>query len=382
MTIKLYDYDSHLKEFQANVTACRGCDGQYQIVLDQTAFFPTGGGQAADTGTLNDVPVVDVSEVGQSIVHWATSPIPVGTTVNGTIDWSKRFDRMQQHSGEHIVSGIIHQLYGYLNVGFHMGSNAVTIDYDGPLTAADLKRIEHLANEAVANNVPVSAYYPEPEKLSSIDYRSKLDLTENVRIVSIEGYDTCACCAPHVSNTGEIGLIKLLDCTHHKGGVRINMLCGFRALEDYNNKFEQVTSISKLLSAKQYAVSSAVTNLQQNFEEVKQKLALANRKLAQSKLQTLSETSGNLLLFEPDFDAVTLREMVNTGMQLCSGICAAFSGEDGNYRYVIGSRFVDLSSVTKELNLALHAKGGGTASMIQGSANCTKHEIETYFDAK
>lgn len=382
MTVKLYDLDSHLKMFNAKVIACHSSNGQHQIVLNQTAFFPTGGGQASDTGTLNDIPVVDVSEDGQTITHWTTSPIAVGTEVCGKINWTQRFDRMQQHSGEHIVSGIIHQLYGYENVGFHMGSNAITIDYNGILTLEDLNRVEQLANKAVVKNVAVIACYPQPEQLSSMNYRSKLELTENVRIVSIEGYDVCACCAPHVSNTGEIGLIKLLDSTPHKKGVRINMLCGFRALEDYKNKFEQVTAISRMLSSKQNDVSLTVTKLQKNFDEIKQQLASANRKLAQAKMQAINPTSGNLLIFEPEFDAVTLREMVNTGMQLCSGICAAFSGEDGNYRYVIGSHFVDLVTITKEINSTLHARGGGTASMIQGSAHCTKTEIERYFNGK
>jgi alanyl-tRNA synthetase len=212
-----------------------------------------------------------------------------------------------------------------------------------------------------------------------MNYRSKLELTQNVRIVSVKGYDICACCAPHVSNTGEIGLIKLLDCTPNKGGVRINMLCGYSALEDYNNKFEQVAAVSRLLSAKQNEVSFAVEKLQKNFEDVKQKLALVSQRLIQVKMQNITRTEGHLVIFEPEEDIVNLREMVNTGMQLCGGICAAFSGEDGCYRYVIGSTVVDLLEITREINRALNGRGGGVASMIQGSANCTRHEIEEFF---
>jgi alanyl-tRNA synthetase len=379
MTIKLYDQDSHLQSFRARVISCHPLNGQYQIILDQTAFFPGGGGQAADTGFLNQIPVINMSEHDQTIIHCTDTPIQVGTEVLGVIDWDQRFRRMQHHSGEHLVSGLVNQLYGYDNVGFHMGNNVVTMDYNGSLTPEDLKRIEYLANEAVVKNVPVTARYPRPEELATMNYRSKLDLTENVRIVSVEGYDTCACCAPHVSLTGEIGPIKLLDCTPHRGGVRITMVCGFAALEDYVQKFEQVISISRLLSAKQDEVYLAVLKLQDQLGEANQKLAIMSQKLVQAKMEGITQTEENLLLFEPELDSVALREMVNIGMLRCGGICAAFSGEEGFYRYVIGSQRVNLQAMTKEMNQALHGKGGGTASMIHGSAQCTRAEIEAYF---
>lgn len=382
MTKKLYDLDSHLQSFQGRVLACKEQDGTYGIVLDQTAFFPPGGGQAADTGTLHGIPVMDVSEQEQCIVHWLMAPIAVGTEVIGLIDWDTRFRRMQNHSGEHIVSGLIHQLYGYDNVGFHMGSQAITIDYNGVLTAEEVKRIERLANEAVVKNVAVSARYPSPEELEGMTYRSKLALTENIRIVSIEGYDICACCAPHVSHTGEIGLIKLLDCSPHKKGVRINMLCGYPALEDYQKKFEQVLAISKRLSSKPDGVSAAVEQLLRSYEEAKQALSSAYRELAQAKIQAIPQTEGNLILFEEGWDPATLRDLVNAGMQRCSGICAAFSEEEGAYRYVLGSNCVDVSALGKEMNQALHGRGGGSASMIQGSVQSTKGEIEAFFAMK
>jgi alanyl-tRNA synthetase len=379
MTIKLYDLDSHLREFEGLVMACYSVGEYYHIVLDQTAFFPTGGGQPADTGTLDNIPVLDVSETSQGIIHCTNMPIAVGAVVLGNIDWNQRFRRMQNHSGEHIVSGLINQLYGYDNVGFHMGSKTVTIDYNGILTREDFMRIEYLANEAVVKNIAVAAYYPTPEELSAMNYRSKLELTENVRIVAVEGYDTCACCAPHVSNTGEIGLIKLLDLIQYKGGVRINMLCGFSALDDYNGKFEQVAAISRMLSSKQDKISSAVEKLQNDMDEVKQKFTSLNQKLAQAKMQTIVKTTGNLVIFESEIDTVTLREMVNMGMQFCGSICAAFSGEDGCYRYIIGSTSVDLKARAKEINRSLNGRGGGSTNMIQGCVYCTKKEIETYF---
>ena len=379
MTIKLYDLDSHLKTFQGHVTACHAVNGQYHIILDQTAFFPSGGGQAADAGTLNDQPVLGVSEQDGTVIHYTKELISVGTEVVGQIDWDTRFRRMQQHSGEHIVSGLIHQVYGYDNIGFHMGSHAVTVDYNGKITWEELKQIEYRANEAVMSNIAVIARYPAPEELSGMEYRSKLDLTENVRIVSIEGYDICACCAPHVSYTGEIGLIKFLDCMPHKGGVRINMICGFRALEDSINKYEQLTEISRMLSAKTDEAASFVEKLLHQLEEAKQGLAAMGRRYAQARMEAISPAQRNLLLFEPDLDPVTLREMVNVGMERCEGICAVFSGEDGGYRYVMGSKSANLQAMTKEINQALHGRGGGTTGMIQGSVQCTRHDIEGYF---
>lgn len=382
MTIKLYDLDSHQQTFQGKVTACREVGGQYHIVLDQTAFFPSGGGQAADGGTLNDIPVIDVSEQGGDVIHCTPAPIPVGTEVLGQIDWDTRFRRMQQHSGEHIVSGLIHQRFGYDNIGFHMGSQAVTIDYSGAITWEELKQIEYLANEAVMKNIPVTAWYPTPKELAAMEYRSKLDLVENIRIVSIAGCDTCACCAPHVAYTGEIGPIKLLDCAPHKGGVRINMLCGFSALEDAVKKYDQVMEISRMLSAKTNETALAVQKLLHQLEDTKQSLAAMERRYAQAKLEALPPTSGDLLLFEPDLGPVTLRELVNAGMERCEGICAVFSGADGAYRYVIGSKSADLKAMAREINQALNGRGGGTAGMIQGSVSSTRHEIEDYFGTK
>ena len=381
MTIKLYDVDSHIHSFSAHVLACHPLDGKYQIILDETAFFPGGGGQAADTGVLNEIPVINTCEQDQTIIHCTDTPIQVGTKVLGAIDWDKRFRRMQHHSGEHVVSGIVNQLYGYDNVGFHMGNNVVTMDYNGSFTPEDLKRIEYLANEAVVKNVAVIVRYPKSEELVTMNYRSKLDLTENVRIVTVKGYDTCACCAPHVSQTGEIGPIKLMDCTPHRGGVRITMVCGFAALEDYVQKFEQITAISRLLSAKQNEAYLAVIKLQDQLGEANQKLAIMSQKLVMAKMEGITNTKGNLLLFEPELDIAALREMVNMGMLRCGGICAAFSGEEGFYRYVIGSQSVNLQAMTKEMNQALHGRGGGSESMIQGSAQCTRAEIEAYFYA-
>ena len=235
-TIALYDSDSHLRAFDAQVLRCEPADGGWAVVLDRTAFFPEGGGQGADHGTLGGVPVRDVQISGGEIVHFTAQPLPVGATVRGELDWARRFRHMQNHSGEHIVSGILHRLYGVDNVGFHLGAADVTIDLNGELTRAQLDDAEVRANAAVTANLPVIAEYPDPARLAVMTYRSKLDLTENIRIVTVETCDVCACCAPHVSRTGEIGVIKLLDAMRHRGGIRIWMAAGSMALEDYRVK--------------------------------------------------------------------------------------------------------------------------------------------------
>lgn len=379
-TIKLYDADSHLYDFDASVISCEKTDKGFAIVLDKTAFFPEGGGQPADEGTLNGIAVTDVQIKDGVITHTTAEEIPAGSAVKGAVDSEIRFRRMQNHSGEHIVSGLIHKLFGYNNVGFHMGSEDVTLDLDGVLTREDLDKIEMLANRAVYENVNVRAEYPSPEILKDLDYRSKLDLTENVRIVTIEGYDVCACCAPHVNKTGEIGIIKLLDFLKYKGGVRIHMLCGFDALEDYNRRYKNVAAISAKLSAKQAEVYEAVERLSAELSAEKQTAGELKRQLVAMKIAALEPTDGNMVLVEKDMDMLNLRNLVNEAVQLCGGICAAFSGSDENgYNYIIASKNVPLRAEAKAINAALNGRGGGKDEMIQGSAKASEAEIRAYF---
>lgn len=381
MTTKLYDLDSHCRVFSAQVLACAPAEGgKWYITLDQTAFFPEGGGQPADQGTLGSVQVLDVREKGDAIVHITDGPLSPGQTVTGTLDWDLRFRRMQCHSGEHVISGLAHSLYGCTNVGFHMGESEVILDFDKELTADQLAHIEDLANQIITENRPVTAQYPTPEVLAELDYRSKLDLTENVRIVTVEDCDVCACCAPHVKHTGEIGLVKLLDSMRHRGGIRIWMVAGRLALEDYRVKQENVAAISAALSVKQPQAAQGVERLKQELQEVTLALKEARQALMAEKAKALPETEGNLCLFEDDLDSNSLRSLANAGMEKCSGICAVFTGSDqAGYRYVMGSRTVDLRAKAKEINQALGGKGGGQPTMIQGSVTANREAIQAYF---
>jgi len=382
-TEKLYYVDSHICTFEAKVLSCEQQDDRYAVVLDRTAFFPEGGGQVSDTGRLGGANVTDVQMIDGEIVHYTDAPVAAGETVSGELDWELRFRKMQNHSGEHVVCGLVHRMYGYDNVGFHLGSQDVTLDLNGELDLEQIREIELLANRVVAENVAITAECLSDEQLIGLEYRSKLELTEDVRIVTIEGYDRCACCAPHVSRTGEIGMIKLLDFMRYKGGVRIHMQCGLDALDDYNDKYDNVARISALLSAPQERTAEYVENMLAEVQRYKQKIYELNRQIIEIKLGTLQSVEGNLCIFEQGFGIEELRAMVNGAVDKCTGICAVFSGDDENgYSYVMGSRTIALRSRAKEINSALHGKGGGTDVMIQGSVKATKEEIERYFAAE
>ena len=361
---------------------CDPAGERYAVELDQTVFFPEGGGQPADTGVLGGAHVLDVQLLPDAIVHYTDAPLTPGAQVRGEIDWPQRFRRMQGHSGEHIISGLIHSEFGFDNVGFHLGEDAITMDYSGELTWPQLMDIERLANEAVYRNVQIRTEYPAPEQLAHMEYRSKLDLKEDVRIVTVEGYDVCACCAPHVSHTGEIGAIKFTSVMRHRGGVRVTILCGSDAESDYREKSAQVAALSAQLSVRQADVVPAVQRLLDEIAQQKAAAAELERRLNEQRLQLLQETPGSICVIDRFDDPVAMREFVNAGMLLASGVCAAFTGSDAEgYRYIIGSRTVDLRAEAKAINAAISGRGGGKPTMIQGSCTAPAAVIEAFFAA-
>lgn len=377
MTEKLYYIDSHMAEFTARIMDCTVADGGFDIVLDRSAFFPEGGGQAADTGYIALAQVLDCQEKDGIIHHLCTEPLPLGAEVSCRIDWAQRLRRMQSHSGEHIVSGIAHKLYGCENVGFHMGEDGMTIDLSVELDWEQLMEIERRANKAVRLNIPIRAWLPEEEELCTLDYRSKLELTENVRIVSIEGYDMCACCAPHVSFTGEIGLIKILDSQRHRGGVRITLICGEQAYEDYRQKQQSVTEISQLLSAKRDEVVPAVQRILRENQSTRERCDKLSMELVRIKAQAEPSTDGSICVFDSILDDIAQRELANLLMEKCGKLACVFCGSDEEgWRYIIGSKTVDLRKNTKAINGAIEGRGGGKEQMIQGRANGKKENIE------
>ena len=376
-TEKLYYIDSHLFDFEATVLDCRETETGWAVLLDKTAFFPEGGGQPSDTGFIDSIPVTDVQEQGGEILHFCGQALPVGDHLPCRVEREQRLVRMQNHSGEHMVSGLAHRLYGCENVGFHMGEDCMTIDFDRELSWQQLMEVETLANQAVRDNLPVLCSFPEGEALKHLEYRSKLDLTENVRIVEIPGIDRCACCAPHVARTGEIGLIKILDAERHRGGVRLSLCCGMLALRDYRVKQENIAAISQALSAKRQETAEAVSRLLSEQQKNKERIAALSMELARLKAEDCPATEGNLCVFDNVLDEVALRELVNLLMEKCGGIAAAFSGSDETgYRYIMGSRRVDLRRCAKEINRLIDGRGGGKPQMIQGSAAADAGRIQ------
>ncbi len=379
MTLRLYDEDAYCRRFQATVQRCEHDDNGYRVVLDRTAFFPEGGGQAADSGTLGGASVTDVQIVDGEIYHYTDGPLAVGECVTGELDWDVRFMRMQKHTGEHIVSGIVHRLYGYENVGFHLGSEDVTLDFDGELTREQLDHVEDMANEVIWSNVAVTACYPTRQELETLAYRSKKELSGAVRIVTVEGCDVCACCAPHVGRTGEIGVLKLLDAIRYKGGMRIHMQCGRDALVDYRLRYTQTAAMAAALSVKQQEVLRAVERLAEHRDSLAGDLRLAKRRLAIAQAQALELTDGAACLIVEPTDMEAIREAVAALAARCADVCAVFSGTDGE-GYQFAASGGDLPAVMEQMKSKLGARGGGSSQMVQGRVAATAAEIRGFFN--
>lgn len=379
MTEKLYYENSYIQRFEAEVLACEKQEDYYEIVLDKTAFFPEGGGQSADRGFLNGIPVSDAREKNGIVYHITSQPIHPGTSVLGEIDFKERFSKMQQHTGEHIISGIVHRRFGWHNVGFHLGSEIVTMDFDGALNADELADIEYQANEIAFSNRKVEVSYPAKEDLEKLEYRSKIEIEGQVRIVTIPGVDVCACCAPHVNNTGEIGMIKIVDAQKYKGGTRVSMVCGFRALHDYRTKERNINQISVVLSAKPDLSAEAVLRQKEELQHDKDRMIYFQGKYIEEKAGRIPDGGDGhigMLLFEEDLDSSMMRKYVNLSVGKTDGISGCFVGDDQNgYRYVLGSETLDVRSISGEMNRDLDGKGGGKPGMVQGSVNGTKEQI-------
>lgn len=379
MTEKLYEQDAFLTQFEAKVLSCVQGKKGFGIVLDRTAFYPEGGGQPWDIGTLGDVKVLEVHGHDGEIVHTCDRPLKPGMTVAGVIDWDRRFDLMQQHSGEHIVSGLAHSLWGCENVGFHMGAEVVTIDLSLPLDQDQLAQLEAEANRYVYEDVPVEITYPSREELEHIPYRSKKELTGQVRIVEFPGADCCACCGTHVRSAGQVGLVKLLTMQKFREGVRIELVCGGRALRYLSRVLEQNAQVSHLLSAKVFETGAAAERLLKENEALKSRIV----SLEEGRFAALAGQyagAGDVVLFEDGLSSDGLRRLCDAVLHSCGGRCACFSGEDGSgYKYAVGQAGGDLRGFVKELNQALSGRGGGKPDFVQGGVQASREEIEGFF---
>ena len=379
-TRKLYYEDSHLTQFTAQVLSCEAEKETYAVVLDATAFYPEGGGQAGDTGMLGGIRVLDTRERGETVVHLCAAPLTPGQTVEGTIDWDARFARMQQHSGEHIVSGIINRRYGYHNTGFHMGADRITIDFDGIIPEEALREIETEANGAVWANLPIKCWYPSPEELPNVSYRTKRALPWPVRIVEIPGFDRCACCGTHVKATGEIGIIKLLSVVGFRGGTRMEMACGAQAMAILNDAFDQNRLVSQAFSAKPGETGAAAQRMNDQLAQLKFRLTGLQRK-AFAQTAAGYAVAGDVLHFEEGLDGTGVRELADAIAGQCGGRAAVFSGSDGEgYSFCLATREGDLRQLCKEMTAALNGRGGGKPNFQQGSVRADRAAIAAFFE--
>ncbi|MBQ4137308.1 MAG: hypothetical protein IJD67_04285 [Clostridia bacterium] len=382
MTDKLYYLDNKMSEFDATVLSCERDGERFNIVLDKTAFFPCEGGQYADTGMLGGVRVLDVREKDGVITHITDGALEAGTSVRGVIDFEDRYEKMQCHSGEHIVSGLIHKLYGLNNVGFHLGRDDVTLDFDGVLGAEELAHIEALANRAVYDNIEIICEFPEAEKLAELDYRSKLELTENVRIVTVGDIDICACCAPHVTRTGEIGIIKLLDFIHYKGGIRVHMLCGARALRDYGERYRRNREISNLTSLKQVDVVSGVERLLEENGRLKGELVEIKKATVKRMIALLEKSEKSIVVLEDTIGVDMMREYANAATLCTDGICAVFCKKsDTEYNFILASRDgarINAGDALKLMKEKFGARGGGAGSMVSGTVSAEENALREF----
>ena len=375
---KLFYEDCHLTRFSARVTGCEKSETGYLVTLDATAFYPEGGGQACDIGTLGGVRVLDVREKDGRILHLCDGPLTVDDTVEGEIDWARRFDLMQQHTGEHILSGLINARFGYHNTGFHVGADVMEVDFDGPISPEELAELEQKANEAIWRNLRVKCWIPDPEELETVVYRTKRALPWPVRIVQVGDVDSCACCGIHVASTGEVGLIKILSCVTLRGGVRLEMVCGSRAYRYMTEIFNQNRTVSQTFSAKILETGEAARKAQD---------ALAKEKFRVAELQKQVFTfvaegyagQQDVLHFASNLEPAQVRELADRISRIISGFVAVFSENAGGFSYCLATRNGDLRALGKAMTDALRGRGGGKPNFQQGNVSATKEKIESFF---
>ena len=385
MTERLYYEDVYLKEFDAVVLECTRDGELWKIIPDRSAFYPEGGGQSGDRGSLTvlssgeETEVLDTRESGEDIVLICRAPVEKGEKIRGKLDWEYRFDRMQNHSGEHIISGLIHNRFGYNNVGFHMSSDRMTIDLDGEIPDDALAEIEQAANEIVWKNVPVRIDLFSEEEAENIDYRSKKELHGEIRVVSIPGADVCACCGTHVAHTGEIGMIRIISHVRFKGGVRMEMMCGRWAYRYMSELFRQNHQVSVLLSSKMHETAPAVQKLLEDQAQLKGQLIGIRYEQIDQKAEELAGC-GNVLIFAGHFTPVLLQKLTTRIMEKSPSAVFSFSGSDEEgYKYAVGQTEGNLRELVQAMNSELSGRGGGKPFFLQGSLQADRESIEQFF---
>ena len=374
MTEKIYEKNAYCSEFTGKVISCISNGDFYEVVLDKTAFFPEGGGQGADKGTLNGEEVCDVQEKGKEIVHFLRNPVSENTRVSGVLDWDVRFARMQSHTGEHIISGIVHSMFGYDNIGFHMSDSLMTVDFSGPLSAEDIAKVEEESNRAIYKNASVSVVYPDKEEADKMDFRSKIDIDNGLRVVNIDGIDSCACCAPHVNATGEVGIIKVIDFYHNKKGTRIELLAGISAVRDYAFLNSVNKGLMKMFSAKRDAVLDGAEKLNDSVQSLQNENKRLSKEVATASLKPVEAPSGVYAFLEnASYD--DLRFCANNLTENNKNSVLLSKSGENEYLYVVASSENRAREIATRLNSAFNGKGGGKDNYCQGKL--TADDLQT-----
>lgn len=382
MTERLYYKSAYDTKFKGLVCSCEKEKEGYHIILDQTLFYPEGGGQPGDKGTLGGVSVFDVHEKNGEVIHYAEEPLEVGIEVVGEIDWEHRFDLMQNHSGEHILSGVICKKYDCDNVGFHMGRARITIDFNAQIPGEDLPWLEEKANQAIWENTPVSIFYPNKKELEALEYRSKIELAGEVRIVTAGKYDCCACCGTHVKLAGEIGMIKIVSTQNYKGGTRLELLCGKRALDYYHKIHQAANEVGRALSVQEEEIGKAVGKLLKEKDTYIQELKKWKWEAFLSRIQRLPEDIENVLIMEDGLGGKDLTTLADLAAEKTGGRAMVLTPTETGFAFVLVSRKKDARGIVEELKKSFDCKGGGKEESVQGKLNGDRVEMIAFFKEK
>lgn len=388
MTEKLYDLDPYLTEFDTKVTSVKYLgEGEYAVILEKTLFFPEEGGQTPDKGTLNEADVLNVILDGDNILHVTNFAFEIGDNIHGVIDWKHRFSNMQMHSGEHIFSGLVHSLFRYDNVGFHLSDNAATMDYNGKLNDSEIEMLEYRANEIIWSAVPIKAFYPDEASLEKLDYRSKAGIKGDVRLVEIEGVDLCACCAPHVRNTSEVGMIKIVKYENYKSGVRLHFLCGRRAYEDYLGKHRQLSDASSILSVPISDINAGITRLLDEYNDARYTIEAMKRDAVTSQINQYFEHDFDadkqnvISWFLDDTDPSLMKFVVNSLKEMINKrVCVFMGNEENGFRFIIEDDNGGLDIFLNQMKRIFAVKGGGKPTSIQGTVETSRKKLEAFLN--
>lgn len=399
---KVYETDSYAGHIRSKVLSCEPQGDRFRITLSDSIFFPEEGGQYADTGRL----IPTGAESGSSddlreirllqgeyhkngaepwISYLVDRFVEPGTTVDCELDWDIRYDRMQNHSGEHILSGLIHNTYGLNNVGFHLSDDGpVTLTMDGELTKEQVEKLEEEANRIICANLPITASFPKKEELSTLSYRSKIEIEGQVRLITIgepdNPVDVCACCAPHVARTGEIGILKVLSVTRYKGGVQIGILCGRRAFLEFRHMQRLLTQTAAVLSTSADKLPALVAAKLSELSEAKGMVSACREKAYLDAIGNMPPEEPGCIFAEGDLSSANMKNIFNALTAHFSGYVGVFCGSDSEgYRYFAGSGHLDSTALASAMKEKLGAKGGGTKEMVQGKTMATRMNILTFF---